>query len=397
MKDFIKIKKIKIFYFSILFLVIFLGLDFFVYHMMTNESFGLAKAYESISFSQTIKPFDPIEKSEKISEEKSRSSDLSNADYRFVVKLPDENDNNPKTEAESTAYGPIIEFKGQSMYPNSIVYIEINSNKIITSTTSDGNGDWSWANYAEPLENGNHTLEMYNISPFDVSGKRDVFVEKYAFAVNSVASSSNFPQQIALSGLAIPYKELMGDDDLGDKLSDGGSGSAYVFQLIFPVKEVFDPGETIKLQLLFKALKKEQVSDAKIKYEIFRYTDNNFLTEKVSDLEDDVSLGEENSFAKFIQLKDQLISGGYVLKATAIIDGDHYVQTQRFSIAQKEVMKIGTMVVTEEKITKVMTWNILAVLLVIIILTMMIALEYRRFIRCAPIDEDFLKQKGFLS
>ena len=92
-----------------------------------------------------------------------------------------------------------------------------------------------------------------------------------------------------------------------------------------------------------------------------------------------------------------MISGDYVLKATALIDGDHYVQTQRFSISQKEVMKIGTIVVTEEKLTKVMTWNILAVLLVIIILTAMIALEYRRFIRCAPIDEDFLNQKGFLS
>ena len=95
---------------------------------MTNEAFGLAKAYEAINFSQTIKPLDPIEKSEQISKEKSKSPDLSNADYRFVVKLPDENDSKPKTEEEkSTVYGPIIEFKGQSMYPNSIVYIEINS------------------------------------------------------------------------------------------------------------------------------------------------------------------------------------------------------------------------------------------------------------------------------
>jgi hypothetical protein len=37
------------------------------------------------------------------------------------------------------------------------------------------------------------------------------------------------------------------------------------------------------------------------------------------------------------------------------------------------------------------------VLLLIIILIIMIAFEYRRFIRCAPIDEDFLKKKDFFS
>lgn len=314
--------------------------------------------------------------------------------------MPDENNltnQEPKTEADAIAYGPIIDFKGQSIYPNSIVYLEINSNKIITSTTSDGNGDWSWANYAEPLEDGSHTLEMYNISPYDISGKRDVYIQKYAFSVKSTANSSNFPQNISLSGLEIPYEKPLNGDDLGSKLSGTGIGNAYIFQVIFPVKKVFDPSETMKLQLLFGALKKEQVDGVKIRYEIFRYIDDNFSTAKASEFGDEVSLGDENSFAKFIKLKDSLVSGDYVLKVSALIGNDRYIQTQRFSISEKEVIKIGSLVVTQEKLTTIMAWNIFLILLIIIILFAMIALEYRRFIRCVPIDEDFLKRKGFFS
>lgn len=383
--DFIKQKRI------IRRLLILAGLAvFFLFHilalyLMTGKVLDFSYASSAVNFSQKIKPHNPVEKTENLKEIKSEnSSDLKTSQFRPIVSVESQVDS-PKIPA---VVGPVASFAGQALYPNSLVLLEVNSDRFFTSVLSDGWGNWSWTNYGHPLEEGTHTLEACNISPYEINGKRDMFVQKYKFEVKDGNAGVAGESKINLTELS--YEEKDNDGDLGDRMAKGELDNLLIFDASILNKKEYNPGDTMDVQLSFSAFNSDFSQNVGLNYEIYDSGNN-----KVSEFGDNLLVDGNKAFLKRVNLKEWLVAGDYILKITAQSGDDKYIQSLRFSLAYRPVITVGNMVITEERFSRAVVVN--AVLLVALVITMIfvIIFEFRRFLIRGHVDENILHKRGY--
>ena len=403
-KDFLKQKKTvkKLIILSGFLAMILIHLVLF--YVILGKHLSFAYAAETVRFRQEITPFNPIEKTEPAEEEEEESdeADLKNSDYRIIVAIQDPAQAErekliEKQKRNNRLTSPIIFFSGTVLYPNSEVFLEIHSEGFFSSTFSDSRGNWTWTNYGQPLENGEHSIEAYNFSPFEISGKRDVFTQKYYFTVEA---DKNIGRPANLSLNESYYQESPGDNDLGDRLMEKTAGNTYLFNAVLLNKKEFNPGDKLDMQLIFTPLGSGSPAEAKINYSLYAYEWNSSLSKEeeklISQFSDKILLDNGGSFLKRIDLQNRVISGKYLLKVVPQIGQDKYVQAVTFNTVDRPVIQIGGTVITEEKFSKTVIFDISFILLLFIATIFIVILEYKRFLSYRPIDENVLREKGFL-
>lgn len=358
-----------------------------------GELLTFSKAYETIRFGQEIGPFNPIKEAEGIRPggEASRM-DFRSSKYRVIKVLADADEEERYGEGTEDVAGPLVTIKGRALFPDSDVFLEIHSHPFMSSVKSDAQGNWSWSNWGRPLEDGKHSIEAYNISPYELSSKRDVFAQKYEFVVDG-GRQGGAAQEMVFKDRG--YEEKPGDGDFGDVLLEGKVESLYFFDAVLPNKREYDPGEELDLQLLFRGLAENSQKEARVSYELFRYELTEADAKSVGKLSDTLRLGPENSFLKRIKLKERMVGGNHFLAVSVSVDGKEYVQHVKFFLNDEEVVKVGSFVVTQEKLNKALVWNIVIILTMTIITLLFIIREYKRYFVYRPVDEDMLRGRGY--
>ncbi|HBI34132.1 MAG TPA: hypothetical protein DEA43_03035 [Candidatus Moranbacteria bacterium] len=394
MKKFIKQKKTSRKLFLFLAGLIFLLVQVLVFNVFLGKPFTFANALETVTFDQKIKPLDPIEKTSPIEKENKKIKELSTSEFRMITPLVDNKEKNAEIELERIKIAPVTTFSGTSLYPNSEVFLDVNSDRFFSSTLSDNEGHWTWTNVGNPLEEGDHSIEAYSIAPNELSNKRDVLAQKYFF---TVTSNANERFNIVSLGDS-QYSEKGGSDDLGDRIKNNALFSTYVFSAAFPSKREYSFGDDMKIELLFKPLVKNTRNDAEVEYVIFREdSDYEKSKEPSSVFSDRILLEDGGYFLKNIKLKENIIPGNYVMKIMAKIGKDKYYQSLKFGVTSKTLMTIGSNVVTVEKFGQVLVFNVIFIIFVLIILVSLVISELRRYMIYRPVDENTLKRRGYFT
>lgn len=361
-------------------------------HLVVGESFGSCFADEVLlKFRQEILPFDPVENAEGLVSQNIKIADLKSSDYRVLTPIKQEK-HNVAADDGRVAKNRVIIFSGNALYPNSQIILEVQSKKFYTTVMSDSEGHWEWTNYAHPLEDGEHKIKMYNISPHEISGKKDIFMQGYVFKVEP----SEEHEDIESLYLANSNYDGSDEKDLGQQLIGGKAENIYYFDIALLNKSEYNPNDDIDLQLIFSSIDRASSAQAKIKYEI--YDEGGILSGvPLSSFEDDLPLDGSGAFLKKINLKNKVIYGDYAIKVTAAVGENEYVQAARFFIHARPVLQIGEVVVTEDKFREIIATNTLVGGLIILSIIILIIFEYRRFWVYSPIDEDVLSKKGYFS
>ena len=190
----------------------------------------------------------------------------------------------------------------------------------------------------------------------------------------------------------------MGDGDLGDQFLLGSVKDVYIFDAMLLKNGEYDPGEKMVLQFILNPIGKGFSGAARINYQVFYYGENEADAQLVSDIPaDQIRADEGGSYLKRIDLKKDAMPGGYILKVSAEIGNNQYVQSVRFSVSSKPVIQIGSTIVTKEKLANVVTIDIIAILVVILAVTIIVMWEYKRFLLHSPINEKTLRRKGYFT
>lgn len=359
-----------------------------LFGVVLGKPLTFSYASDVINFSQSITPFNPVVNVEPIKETSTSSGTAKDLSYRVINQVPDKT--NPVDTTKKNIAGPVTTFSGAALYPNSEVILEIHSTPIFTTVLSDSNKKWSWTNYGEPLEAGEHTIEIYNIAPYQISGKKDIFAQKYSFTVDPAVA----PNEISVVTLTdSAYQEKMGDGDLGDKLLGEKDIDTYILNAVLLDNKEYHSGDTLDLQLVFSPLRESDNSiQAKIDYSVYQKDGN-----KVTDLdEDDVAIKGETSFLKLIHLKGEVLSGEYILKVSAKIGDDTYVQVVPFSLNSEPIIRVGSLTISQDKFGKAMVWDIIIIAVISILILLIVGYEFQRLLVYRAVDEKFLKKKGYL-
>lgn len=391
MREFLKQKKITERITLIIGLLVFALINIVASYFFTGRTFGFAVASDIVSFTQKIEPFDPVEKTEPLKEISPEDPDERFSGFRIVAPVADE----PKTGeniARDVSKSQIVTFYGLSLYPNSKVLLEINSDKFFTAVESDDKGKWKWTNYSHPLKNGEHTIKMYNIAPYEIAEKRDIFIQQYSFDVIANPNRIN-PDNIYVPETA--YQKEVKDENLEKQLVDGEAKNIYFFEMVTDDEKEYTPGEDISAKLSFYSLGKNSPEEAKINYALYNYKDDPSKTELVYKSEDGVIINGDNFFEKKISIKDTIFSGNYILKIFTKIGENDYVQAKKIKIITKPIIKIGSAVITEEKFGKLVLFDVASVIIIIILVLVTIVVEFKRFLARRPISEADLKSKGY--
>lgn len=361
------------------------------FNFTTNKRLSFAYAAEVMRLRQEITPFNPVEKAESAKKvEKDEKKDTASDNFRMIVPLEKEDPENRKSEF-SVVKNPIITFSGKSIYPNSEIILEIHSEPFITSTKSDGQGNWTWTNFGHPLENGGHVLKAYSISAYELSGQRDIFLQQYAFQVESDGSYSS-PAEVSVEGSDLETKNEEGE--LGERFLGRNGKSVYSFNTTILNKNEFKAGEEINLELIFNPLKGMGGENAKISYLIYS-EENSSWEDLVFESSDELQINGSTAFLKTIKLKEMVVPGSYILKTIAETEGDKYVQSNKFKVRSSPVVQVGSVVVTEDRLALALIVNIMGALVFSIVIVVIMALEFRRFIVYGPVDEGLLKKKHY--
>ncbi len=185
-KKFIKRRQVlkKLYVIIGLLLAILVNLVFF--RLVMGVPFNLVRAGNTIKVSGVVLPRNPVGEEAKIEIKNDQTPlmDYKASDYRLVVLLQEKD--KPKSQEafpQAVAQSPIITFGGKVMFPNSKVLLRINSEPVFTSVMSDSQSEWRWTNWGQPLEDGEHMIEVSNIAPYEFSGTRDIFFQKCFFWV----------------------------------------------------------------------------------------------------------------------------------------------------------------------------------------------------------------------
>lgn len=393
--EFIKQKK------TIRKLVILAGLLFMVlvhillFNVFTGNALTFSQAASSINFSQEIQPINPVQEVDNATEIKSDKPDIRSSRFRVLSNVDSLEEKGGKKETRYIAKSPIITLRGKAIYPRAEIILEIHSAAFLTSVKSDDQGNWSWTNYGHPLENGEHSIKIYSFSPFDLSGKRDVFVEKYFFVMDSISEASE-TDTIFLDEST--YVEKLGDDDIGDKIILGNVSDVYVFDITLLNKKDYYSGDQLLLQMTFNPLGENASGKADLKYEIYYFGDNENNPQLVSQFEDNrLPILDGGSFLKKVTLKNDAMSGGYFIKIAADLSGKNYVQAVKFYVGSKKVIQVGDTAVTKEKLAKMLVWDVVVLLVVALIIIIAIIMEFKRFLIYRPINERTLKRKNYFA
>ncbi|KKP92721.1 MAG: hypothetical protein UR99_C0065G0005 [Candidatus Moranbacteria bacterium GW2011_GWD2_36_12] len=394
MRKFIKQKKTSRKLFLFLSGLIFLFVQVLVFNVFLGKPFTFANALETVTFDQKIKPLDPIEIVSPIEKENKKMKELSSAEFRMITPLGINDEKNVEIESERIKIAPVTTFSGTSLYPNSEVFLDINSDRFFSSTLSDNEGRWTWTNIGNPLEEGEHSIEAYSIAPTELSNKRDVLAQKYFFTV--VSKENKRFDTVSLGDSQ--YSKKGGNDDLDERIKSGNLGSTYVFSAAFPNKKEYSFGDDMKIEILFKPLIKNTKNEAEVEYVIFREdSDYEKSKEPSSVFSDKIFLDDGGYFLKNIKLKENIIPGSYVMKIVAKIGKDKYYQSLKFNVTSKALMTIGSNVVTVEKFGQVLVFNVIFIIFVLMILVSLVIGELRRYMVYRPVDENTLKRRGYFT
>lgn len=394
MGDFLRqakiIKKIYIIVF-LLFLILF---QLFFVSIFSDQVLSPSKAYEAITLKQEILPEDPIKKASDI--EKSileRGMSLKNSSYRIMIGLEDEGVEEKKN-GKNIFISSVATFGGEAAYPNSRIILEIDSEKFFVSTFTDSKGNWSWTNNSHPLKEGSHTIKIYNISPFEISGVKDIFFQEYSFNVKEGLLEKN-RSILNLNSVSERKRSEEEKDLLKDILDNNTSGVYFFDTALLDDKKSYLKGDILRLQIIIQELKEGEENNGVIKYEIFK--DDGLEGVKVSEFEDEVILGSNNSFLKKIDLKNRTSSSSYFIKTTLETSGRKYISINDFNINSEEILKIRGSAVTREDITRVLLNSLALIIAAVIIILLVMIFEFKRFKSQSPIDRNSLVDKGYIN
>lgn len=393
-REFIKQRRIIRMSVWILFGFILVLAHMLVFTAVSGKPFDFANASDVVKFNQSIRPINPVEKTEPIKREgEKKKADLHSSNFRIITPLvAKESAVSPDTKKIETA--PVVTFGGTALYPNATVFLAVHSHSFFSSTLSDNQGHWTWTNFGHPLEPGDHSIMSYSIAPTELAGKRDILAQKYSFTV--AENSSSVLSQVSLGNSQ--YEEKSDDDDLEYRIRKNDLGSTYVFQAALPNKSVYGFGDNMDVELLFIPLGRDSKNQASIDYSIYALDVNgNADTQPAAEFSDLAQLDDGGYFLKSITLKDNMMPGSYVMKISAKIGQDEYIQSLKFDISSKALMTIGSNVITVEKFGRALVFNVIFIVVILIGLVALIIVEFRRFMVYRPIDESMLKRKGYFT
>jgi len=380
-------------------------INFVIFAAITGKPFTLAHAQNTINVSLTVPPVSPVQKISAIetAQKQSSATDYKSSDYRLITTIPNLNsspDENIGAYSQSPAQKVVLKkstvtFRGKTIYPNSEIFLVISSDKIFTSVRSDAQGNWSWTNWCHPLENGEHSIEASNISPYDLSGKRDVFVQKYSFSVEAAENDSGM-EELPLEDI-IAIEAGVGENDFSGRLRMKNSEDMYLFDIALLNKREYNPGDEINMNMFFNPLGGISKDDARIGYEVYHYDENNAKETLVYSFEDSVNLSSSRAFLKKIKLKDDVQEGSYFIKVIAAIGEDKYVQSAKFIVGSKTLIQVGSTKIDEKEFSMAITWNVIFILGFAIIIFILIIFEYRQMSMCNLVDENKLRGGHYFS
>ncbi len=382
-------------------LLIAVWANFVVYYLATGSSFSFAKAQNAVKISGTVEPTSPVEKVIKVEAKTDQASlaDYRTSDYRLMVAIPNPGQNENASggpQPQAVVKKSIVTFRGKSIYPNSEIFLVIRSNAIFTSVMSDSQGDWSWTNMGNPLENGLHSIEASNISPYDMSGKRDMFFQKYSFTVEANENSGGI-EELLLENLSVVTVDPV-SGDAGERFRKKELDNTYLFDISLINKKEYAPGDEMNLAMTFNPLGNISNDNAKINYEVYNnIMGGPFDGVPVYSFADDVSLSQNSAYLKRIKLKNDVQVGDYFIKVSAIIGGDTYVQVVKFSINPKTIIQVGATKIDENKLSMMVVWNMGLILGLAVIILVLMVFEYKQLSVCDLVDEDELKRKHYFS
>lgn len=357
-----------------------------IFNYIDEGPFAHIEGISTTSVTQEINSANPIDYSEILSS----IDDTVNAILNYKIILPLDDGEVTEEPLPQVVASPILTFVGQVAFPYSTVLLSVNSDPFFISLKSDAHGYQSWTNFGQPLEQGQHALTVYNISTSGID-KKDVLVNQYAFIVQSIESEDPPPELVFSDNNG--KQQVVDDFLMWDFASDGPEPYVFLSELKDSNKEVY-PGSTLDILFSLQPLQEGQSEEVTFYHELYPVNTAQQTNPIISFYDETIT--ESTLYKKIIYLKKDAPTGTYVLKTEAVIGDQTYIQNFSFDIVKSPLITVTGEVVDKENITQAIVWNIIFFLFIILIVLVVVIFEYRRFFINQPIDEDNLRQGGFI-
>jgi hypothetical protein len=364
----------------------------FIFFGIKNSPATISQASPISTVTQEIIPLSPLQEVTAVDKSAGQLLAAAAAEYRLIHPLVTEADGSEVAVAE--AVGPLITFQGETLYPESVVILEFNSATFYVTRQSDAYGRWSWTNYGQLLAAGEHTITVYNIVPVESLAISNVYIQRYKFQVLSKTDDIEQPSNFTLSSMA---ETAIDNQSATDKIfSSENQSGLYLYSIRqLDQKPMYKKGEDFSLEFTIVPIVGSRASEADIKNTIYLLEDNGAKAKEVTYFTEKAPLSS-NVFRKIFTIADYVTGGTYVLKSEATIGDKVFVQHSIFDVEPNHFVTLAGSIVDKDETGKVIIWNIIFFLLVIVAILIVALLEFRRIFVYHPLDEEDLNKLGVI-
>ena len=368
-----------------------------IYFGVEKDPVTISQASSVANVTQEIIPVSPLTESTAMSVTKTQYTAAVSDKYNLIYPAVTENTDqgSAATEKDMQVFGPIITFQGESLYPNSVVMLEFNSDTYYVTRQSDSYGRWSWTNYGQPFDKGDHVLTVYNIVPVESLAASNVYVQKYGFKVSGDADDIDQPSNFNVntqSEIAINNQ-----DEINGIFSAASKTGLYLYgiQQIDP-KVTYQKGEDFTLEFTILPVISGQASQADIKNTIYSLENSGAEANQLAYYTEKAPLSG-SSYRKIFTIADYVTGGTYLLQSEAMIGDKVFVQDSLFDVEPNHFITIAGSVIDRDNAQRVLVWNIIFFLLIIITIMIIALMEFRRIFVYHPLDEKDLEHLGIIN
>ena len=169
----------------------------------------------------------------------------------------------------------------------------------------------------------------------------------------------------------------------------------YGIQQIDP-KVTYQKGEDFTLEFTILPVISGQASQADIKNTIYSLENSGAEANQLAYYTEKAPLSG-SSYRKIFTIADYVTGGTYLLQSEAMIGDKVFVQDSLFDVEPNHFITIAGSVIDRDNAQRVLVWNIIFFLLIIITIMIIALMEFRRIFVYHPLDEKDLEHLGIIN
>jgi len=364
----------------------------FIFFGVKNSPVTTIQASPISNVTQEIVPLSPLQEVTAMDKSENQIIEATASEYKLIY--PEVTETSGLETATTKTLGPLITFQGETLYPQSVALLEFNSETFYVTRQSDSYGRWSWTNYGYPFSRGEHAVTVYNVVPLESLPASNVYVQKYKFQVSGDEDDFDRPSNFVLSSEA--EMTVGNQSSINDIFSSENQSGLYLYTIKqLDQKAMYKKGEDFSLEFTIVPVATGQASEADIKNTIYLLEDGGMKAKEVTYFTEKAPL-KGDIFRKTFTIADYVTGGTYALKSEATIGDKVFVQHSIFDVEPNHFVTLAGSIVDRDETGKVIIWNIVFFLMVIVAILIVALLEFRRIFVYHPLDEEDLDKLGVI-